>query len=445
MNIVDEKMGMKNGFNFEANKYVEKLMALMGQPQNDRAEDKRVALLYLLAAPEYVQVRGKCTNRMTNYMEFPMSDGSDGYLYYLRLGVESLITQAYNARKELEALKKRGQAKPKVIVNANDNPQLFDARNELKRVNKELEEANSTLSGTLTRIRLQEKKAENLEKEIKKQIIDYTQKSSVLEELEREIEKNEKEKEELERKKEEMEESYKKRLSDLEGQYDEWAEQIANISKGVPIGSSVQNIGDVIQGFQNDLDRLRAENKGLEELLKVYQGLERVMVPELQQMLFTRSTQGKTIRLSAREIEEVFRMALNGYKDENGSQKEYSYYKIGKVLGVSHTTVKKLLDIEKDGSHALKDYCSVSSLEKIVKGLNLVSKNGNFSGFKKNKLTKYLNYYTSALEQAKKNKVECRAAFNSENGSFVDLERTIKELKANGKVIKGSKVEEEDF
>lgn len=74
-----------------------------------------------------------------------------------------------------------------------------------------------------------------------------------------------------------------------------------------------------------------------------------------------------------------------------------------------------------------------------------MSKNGNFSGFKKNKLTKYINYYTSALEQAKKSKVECRAAFNSENGSFVDLERTIKELKANGKVIKDSRVEEEEF
>ena len=152
MNMLDEKMGMENGFNYEANKYVKELMTLTGQPQNPTAEDKRTALIYLLDTPEDVLVQGRCINRLTKYREFQMANGSDGYMYYLRMGVESLITQLYNARKEIESLKNKGKEKPKVIVNASDNPQLFNAKKELTRVNKELEEANSKLSNTLNRI-----------------------------------------------------------------------------------------------------------------------------------------------------------------------------------------------------------------------------------------------------------------------------------------------------
>ena len=43
-----------------------------------------------------------CINKNTGYKEFSLSNGSDGYMYFLRLGVEALITQAYNAKKELE-------------------------------------------------------------------------------------------------------------------------------------------------------------------------------------------------------------------------------------------------------------------------------------------------------------------------------------------------------
>ena len=73
---------------------------------------------------------------------------------------------------------------------------------------------------------------------------------------------------------------------------------------------------------------MKKKNDELSSEISSYKGLERVLIPELQQMLFTRSTQGKSIRLSAKEIEDIFRMSLTGYTDKDGKHKEYTYYAI---------------------------------------------------------------------------------------------------------------------
>ena len=62
-----------------------------------------------------------------------------------------------------------------------------------------------------------------------------------------------------------------------------------------------------------------------------------------------------------------------------------------------------------------------------------VSKNGNFTGLKKNKLSKYINYYTSALEQARRYRDTIRLEFNSNNHTLMDLANTMSNIRNSKK------------
>lgn len=432
MNANNEIFDMENGFNYLSNKYVEKLVKLMGSSKNQQSEDKKTALFYLLATPEDISVQGRCINKNTGYKEFSLSNGSDGYMYFLRLGVEALITQAYNAKKELEEYKKK--VNPKPIVNEKDAPELFNARKELSATLRQLDKANSELSKVKTLITLQNRKLENLKGETKKQELSAKLVDSNLNELREEKKKLENEISGMEKRYTDEEKDYLSKNKDLQEQYDVWVEELGRITKGIPMkDNSIDSVGSVISGIQKENEKLKKKNDELSSEISSYKGLERVLIPELQQMLFTRSTQGKSIRLSAKEIEDIFRMSLTGYTDTDGKHKDYTYYAISKKLGVSHTTVKKLLDIDKSNGNALKDYRSVASLEKIVKGLNRVSKNGNFTGLKKNKLSKYINYYTSALEQARRYRDTIRLEFNSNNHTLMDLANTMSNIRNSKK------------
>ena len=470
--MYDENFNVENGFNENQNPYIKKLNSLVPLPQTNEAKRKRDALCYLLGElPECVMIQGRCrsVDKITGqqFIEFPMSDDKDGFLYFLRGGIEALLTQTYKTQKDFEKYKEKMRNKPTPIVNEKDNPKLFDAQKELskakeklRKINREVSEKEEALKGLLKSIDMKERRINQIKEETAKYEADRSYLSSTLEELKRVKKDYEEAIEGIEKRYKELESEhesnmqgitakYETRNKDLEDTYNAWNEMLSDLTKDVPMDDSPESVGSVISNLQQDNEELNNENadlrerlKAMEDILSNYAGLEKDLVPELQQIMFTRKSQGKTIRLSSMEIEDVFRMYLTGYKSEKEVEK--SPYAISKELNISRTTVKRLLDkevievVDSKGNAVkqLKYYNTVSSLEKIVKGLNRVSKNGNFSGVKKNKLEDYIRVYSKFLEDAKKERIAVRNIFNEENKSFEEISNTFKEMRISGKKSK---------
>lgn len=130
----------------------------------------------------------------------------------------------------------------------------------------------------------------------------------------------------------------------------------------------------------SEKEHLMGKLKTLEEESEAYKQAEHFILPDLQKLSYCRKHMGKSISLEPSQIENVVRGYLHG--DSN--------YRISKDLGISHTSIKKILSC---------DYSTVPSLEKILSALHSV--NGNWGTDKKELLNELIQLYTVRLEDAK--------------------------------------------
>ena len=90
-------------------------------------------------------------------------------------------------------------------------------------------------------------------------------------------------------------------------------------------------------------------------------------MPFLQKTAYYRRHKGKSIGLEPSQIDSVIRLHL----------KDNTNYRIHKDLGVSKTTIRKIIEA---------DYHTSESLEKILSSLHRVNVYGNWAGDKQERL-----------------------------------------------------------
>ena len=150
------------------------------------------------------------------------------------------------------------------------------------------------------------------------------------------------------------------------------------------------------EGVQEENIELRTKLKETQDELDSFKEIEKALLPELQKGCFCKKYRGKSISLEPSQIEKVISGYLHG--DSN--------YKISKDLGVSHTTVKKILEC---------DYSTSSSLSKILSALHSV--NGNWGPDRKKLLESLIEEYEFAVKKAnvddRNNKVKIKGSITS--------------------------------
>lgn len=129
----------------------------------------------------------------------------------------------------------------------------------------------------------------------------------------------------------------------------------------------------------NKVESLEEQIQELEMELSGYKKNEKQLLPLLQQTAYCKEHMGKSITLVPSQIENIIRGHLNGD----------SSYHISKDLGVSKTSVNKILSC---------DYRTVNSLKKILDTLHSI--NGNWGPEKKKELDNLISNYEIALKQA---------------------------------------------
>lgn len=152
------------------------------------------------------------------------------------------------------------------------------------------------------------------------------------------------------------------------------------------------------EGISKENLELKIRLKNAEEDLHNFESIEKALLPELQKGCFCKKYRGKSISLEPSQIEKVISGYL--YGDSN--------YKISKDLGISHTTVKKILEC---------DYSTSSSLNKILSALHSV--NGNWGIERKQLLEDLIEKYEF---EAKKATIDDRNNKLKIKGSITSLE-----------------------
>lgn len=152
------------------------------------------------------------------------------------------------------------------------------------------------------------------------------------------------------------------------------------------------------EGVYEENARLKVELQNIEDVLHNFEEIEKTLLPELQKGCFCKKYRGKSISLEPSQIEKVISGYL--YGDSN--------YKISKDLGISHTTVKKILEC---------DYSTSSSLNKILSALHSV--NGNWGAERKQLLENLIEEYEFAVKKANIDDKNNRAKIK---GSITSLE-----------------------
>ena len=142
--------------------------------------------------------------------------------------------------------------------------------------------------------------------------------------------------------------------------------------------AALENENSKLVDTKNEIE---IENKKAKQLLQQYSNIQKLLLPYLQETMYCRTYKGKSIGLVPSQIENVIRNHLKG--DSN--------YRISKDLGISKTTVNKILSV---------DYRTSDSLKKILSALHNVNVEGNWGGERKNELLGLISSYEVALSAA---------------------------------------------
>lgn len=129
---------------------------------------------------------------------------------------------------------------------------------------------------------------------------------------------------------------------------------------------------------QRDITTLKGELSDTKTELRDYKRNEKKVLPILRKSVYQQQHQGKCITLEPSQIETIVRKYLNGI----------SPYKISKEMGVSKTSVNMIIRCE---------YKSEQSLEKILKALHQVNKEGHWGEEKQATLNGLIGSYESSL------------------------------------------------
>ena len=119
------------------------------------------------------------------------------------------------------------------------------------------------------------------------------------------------------------------------------------------------------------LDSCRAE-------LREYKDYEKKLLPLLRKSAYQQQHQGKCISLEPSQIEGIIRNYLNGITS----------YSIGKQMGISKTSINMVIHCE---------YRAEQSLNKVLRALHVVNKEGNWGGEKQEKLNRLIDDYERSL------------------------------------------------
>ena len=133
---------------------------------------------------------------------------------------------------------------------------------------------------------------------------------------------------------------------------------------------------------QSDMAALKGQLEDTKSKLKDYKKYEKKVLPILRKSAYQQQYQGKCITLEPSQIETIIRKYLNGL----------SPYKISKEMGISKTSVNMVVRCE---------YKAEQSLEKILRALHMVNKEGNWGTDKQTKLNGLIAVYESSLSTVK--------------------------------------------
>lgn len=129
---------------------------------------------------------------------------------------------------------------------------------------------------------------------------------------------------------------------------------------------------------QSDITSLKGQLADTSTQLKDLKKYEKKVLPILRKSAYQQQYQGKCITLEPSQIETIVRKYLNGL----------SPYKISKEMGISKTSINMIVRCE---------YKAEQSLDKILKALHQVNKEGNWGGEKQDKLNGLIQVYESSL------------------------------------------------
>ena len=166
-----------------------------------------------------------------------------------------------------------------------------------------------------------------------------------------------------------------KLIADKEKEVQEKQEQIGKL--GLRISNLKQELSDT-------KDDLSTQIEGLQQTISEFEAAEKKVVPMLQQVVYRRNYQGKSITLSDKDIDRVIRCHLNGM----------STYQIHTEYGIAESSVKKIVNC---------GYKSLSATKRILSALHRV--NGNWGEDKKDILCNLIKKY-EAMVSAKENEAE---------------------------------------
>lgn len=140
-----------------------------------------------------------------------------------------------------------------------------------------------------------------------------------------------------------------------------------------------------LNALESENEELKVSKKDIEignmkvkSMLNRYSMREKSILPYLQETVYCRTYKGKSIGLVPSQIETVIRNHLKG--DSN--------YRISKDMGISKTTITKILSV---------DYRTSGSLKKILSALHRVNAEGNWGGDCRKELTNLISSYDIAL------------------------------------------------
>lgn len=169
------------------------------------------------------------------------------------------------------------------------------------------------------------------------------------------------------------------------------------------IGQLELKVSDLKKKLSDTHDDLSAQIKGLQQRIEAFETDEKKLVPTLQQVVYRRNYQGKSITLSDKEIDKVIRCHLKGM----------SAYQIHSEYGIAESSVKKIVNC---------GYKSLSATKKILSALHRV--NGNWGEERKEALQQLIDKYEQIVlekeaeaQKAKRdieNKIQSIASYNDE-------------------------------
>ena len=165
--------------------------------------------------------------------------------------------------------------------------------------------------------------------------------------------------------------------------------------------------------LQHDLDSYKSTISTLQGKIEEFEKDEKKIVPTLQQVVYRRSYQGKSITLSDKEIDRVIRCHLKGM----------SAYQIHNEYGIAESSVKKIVNCS---------YKTLSASKKILSALHRV--NGNWGEERKEVLQQLIERYEQAVSEKEaeaqmvKKDIENRVQSISEYNNEVQGHKKIKSV-----------------